>query len=61
MPEVNEYSVTTKTEYLEHYRNNIPTMVLSIHQYPSIAPDGAVILNDYEKFIDKVYHTIMAR
>lgn len=61
MPEVNEYEVFTKTEYLEHYRRNIPTMSLSRHRYPSIAPDGAVILNDYEKFINKVYHTIMAR
>ena len=61
MPEVNEYEVFTKTEYLEHYRKNVPTMSLSRHRYPSIAPDGAVILNDYEKFINKVYHTIMAR
>lgn len=61
MPEINEYQVSTKNDYLEYYRNNIPTMRLSGHQYPSIAPDGAVILNDYEMFISKVYHTIMAR
>ncbi|MBQ8423472.1 MAG: hypothetical protein IJY36_04360 [Coprobacter sp.] len=60
-PEVNEAIVDTKQDYLRHYRRNIPTMVLSRHKYPSIAPDGAVILNDYENFINKVYHTIMAK
>lgn len=60
MPEVNENRVKTKTAYLEHYRRNTPVMKLSPNQYPGIAIDGAVILNDYERFIEKVYHTIMA-
>ena len=61
MPEVNEYRVDTKTKYLEHYRLNTPTIRLTNHTYPEIKVDGSVILNDYEKFMEKVYHTILSR
>lgn len=60
-PAVDEKVVLTKTDYLMHYKKNTPSMELTSHKYPSIATDGSVILNDYEKFINKVYHTIMAR
>ncbi len=61
MPEVNETKIHTKVDYLNYYRENTPIMELSSRCYPSIAPGGAVILNDYEKFINKVYHTIKSR
>lgn len=61
IPEAPENSVVTKSAYMDYYRQNIPTLRLTQHQYPNIKSDGAVILNDYEKFMDKVYHTIMAR
>lgn len=61
IPEAPENTVVTKSAYMDYYRQNIPTLRLTQHQYPNIKSDGAVILNDYEKFMDKVYHTIMAR
>lgn len=44
--------------YLRYYKSLKFTMQLSTHEY---APFGsAIILNDYETFIEKVYHTILA-
>lgn len=60
-PEVKESAVSTKKDYLDFYKRNNPILNLTNHNYPSIAADGSVILNDYEKFIKKVFHTIMAR
>jgi len=60
-PDINENVVKTKSQYLKHFRDNIPTIRLTAHNYPDIKQEGTVIINDYEKFIDKVYHTIMAR
>jgi len=53
--------VRTKDGYMRFYHNNPPQMSLTTHKYPDIKEDGAVILNDYEVFMRKVYHTIMAR
>ncbi len=61
IPDAPENAIITKAEYMNYYKKNIPTLQLTQHQYPGIKFNGAVILNDYEKFIDKVYHTIMAR
>ena len=61
IPEAPEDSVITKSAYMKYYRNNTPNLRLTRHQYPNIKTGGSVILNDYEKFMDKVYHTIMAR
>lgn len=61
IPEIKENYIYTKDEYLNYYRNNVPTMQLTKHTYPEIKNDGTVIINDYEKFIEKVYHTILAR
>lgn len=49
---------TTWAEYMDYYRNHKPKMTLTRHQYGNFGP--AVILNDYETFIDKVYHAIKA-
>ncbi len=47
----------TQDDYIAYYKNNLQ-MTLSSAQYDKF--DDAVILNDYEAFIDKVYHTIKA-
>ncbi len=60
-PEIDESKVTTLDEYREHYRNNNLTMELTNNQYSYNLNEGSVILNDYEKFIDKIYHLIMAK
>lgn len=61
IPEAPENYIVTKSEYMNYYTTNSPTLQLTEHKYPDIKSDGTVILNDYEKFINKVYHTIMAR
>ena len=58
LPETNEKMIDTKTEYLEHYTLNPPSIKLTSHNYPTIKENGSVIINDYESFIKKVYHTI---
>ena len=42
--------------YLDYYRSHPCTLTVSEHDYGAF--DNAVILNDYETFADKVYHTI---
>lgn len=54
-------SVKTKTEYLKFYSQKTPKMRISSNKYTNIKQGGTVILNDYEKFIDKVYHSILAK
>ena len=58
-PVVNERT-STKAEYMNFYtRNkNILTITNSTHQYNGVMDDGSIIMNNYEEFIDKVYHTI---
>ncbi len=60
-PDASLYAVASKAEYLDFYRANAPRVLLTGHKYPSLTADGTVILNDYEKFMDKVYHTVLAR
>lgn len=54
---VDEY-VTDKNEYLSHFKSCPINMTLSTHSLK--CKGGNVIVNDYEEFINKVYHTIMA-
>lgn len=61
VPEACRNLVRCKTDYLSFYRQNVPTLELTKHNYPDFTDNGTVILNDYEKFMDKIYHTIMAR
>lgn len=56
-----EANVWSQDRYMKFYKENPPQISLSRHQYPDIMVDGAVILNNYETFIQKVYHTVMAR
>lgn len=50
--------VRDQKAYLQHYRQNRPTMTLSAHKFGDVG--SAVIINDYEQFIEKVYHSILA-
>ncbi len=45
-------------DYLSFYRDRQFAMIVSRNHYHYLGP--AVILNDYESFAEKVYHTIMA-
>ena len=48
--------IETQEKYMNYYRLNGHNLTLSSHKYDSFR--SAVILNDYELFIEKVYHTI---
>lgn len=51
-------AIKTKKEYLDYYRSHGHDLTISSHKYDAM--QAAVIINDYECFIDKVYHTIKA-
>ena len=48
----------TSEEYMSYYMRTSPDVELSTHKYNEF--DSSVILNDYETFMDKVYHTILS-
>ena len=50
--------IKTTDEYRDFYRNRNFSMTVSGNQYQNFGP--VVILNYYETFMDKVYHTIKA-
>lgn len=50
--------VNTNAEYMEYYRTHDHQLALAVHSYKGF--EKAVIINDYETFIRKVYHTIMS-
>lgn len=50
--------IETQEQYMNYYRAHGHRLTLSGHNYDTFGP--AVILNDYETFIDKVYHTVKA-
>lgn len=60
-PEIDKSKITTIKEYREHYKNSDITMELTDNQYSYNLNEGSVILNDYEKFINKIYYMIMAK
>lgn len=53
-----EYDLDTQEEYMDYYRTHNHALSVSKHRYDAFS--SAVILNDYETFIDKVFHTIKA-
>ena len=55
-------STSSKSAYMNFYTQNYDQISMSptAHRYTELQTDGAVILNDYELFMNKVYHTIMA-
>ena len=48
--------IKTQEEYMNYYRSHGHNLTLTSHKYNAFR--SAVILNDYELFIEKVYHTI---
>jgi hypothetical protein len=44
---------------MDYYRNLDFSITVSKDKFDTM--ESAVVLNDYETFIDKVYHTIMAQ
>ncbi len=50
--------IETQEEYLNYYRSHGHDLTLSSHKYDNFR--STVILNDYESFIKKVYHTVKA-
>lgn len=56
-------SIQTKEEYVGFYKKNQKDLQLHIspNAYTDFTDGGSVILNDYEAFIDKLYHAVMAR
>lgn len=55
-------TILTKRDYMSFYKKNDKKLcaVASSNTYEDLATDGTVILNDYEKFIDKVYYAVKA-
>ena len=51
-------NLKTSDEYMDYYRDLEFSMQLSTHRYDCFGE--SVILNDYDEFIKKVYHTIMS-
>lgn len=54
----NELLGKTTEAYMDFYKQCNTPMCLSPNRYPNFG--NSIILNDYETFIDKVYHTIKA-
>ena len=52
-------NLRTQSEYMDYYRNKDFSVTISENKYDNM--DSAVIINNYEEFINKVYHTIMAQ
>lgn len=50
--------LSTQKEYMNFYRNEEYKMSISSCKYEMF--DNAVIINDYDSFVDKVYHTILS-
>lgn len=49
---------SNKAEYFDYYKKHAPNLTFSTTEYPGLSKN--VIPNNYEAFIDKVYHTVMA-
>ena len=52
-------NLSCQSEYMEYYRNLDFTVKVSKDSFDSM--QSAVIINDYESFINKVYHTILSQ
>lgn len=52
------FALNSQCEYINYYKTHRYTLSVSKHKYDTFR--SAVILNDYETFINKVYHTIKA-
>lgn len=50
--------ISSASEYINYYSSRKTKLQYTTHQYDNFGQ--AVILNDYETFMDKVYHTILS-
>lgn len=57
-PQRGDFEIKNHEDYIKYYQANRPKLTFSAHDQIKFGPN--VILNDYESFMDKVYHTIMA-
>lgn len=57
--DADEQTINTQKKYFEYYKNNIPSFELSKNEYPEFNPNGSVIYNNYEKFMNKVYRAVI--
>ena len=51
--------LSNQSDYMDYYRNLDFSITVSKDKFDTM--ESAVVLNDYETFIDKVYHTITAQ
>ncbi len=58
IPDNDELLGKTAQEYMDFYAKNDSLISLSSHSYVGFG--NSIVLNDYESFISKVYHTIKA-
>lgn len=52
--------INTKDDYMSFYSENRHSISLTNNRYPVFQQGGSVIINDYESFVEKIYHTIMS-
>lgn len=57
LPEPN-IEIANQQDYLNYYRTHGHALTLTSHHYADFGP--AVILNDYELFMEKVFHSVKA-
>lgn len=55
-------TTSKKADYMSFYAGEIDKLKISYstHNYKDLTVNGTIIMNDYEMFIEKVYHTIKA-
>lgn len=61
LPVADNNSVKTKQDYLRYYSNDGISMEAINRSNLDIKKEGTVIVNDYERFIEKIFYTIMSR
>lgn len=54
------YNTDTKKEYMSFYNDHINEIHItdSTHRYRELVEGGTIILNNYELFMEKVFHTV---
>lgn len=57
----NAQSINTRKEYMEFYRIREAQIEFADSTRIEVESGGAIIVNNYELFIDKLYHTILAQ
>ena len=55
-------TTSKKADYMSFYSSRMEELKISCstHNYNGLTANGTIVMNDYESFIQKVYHTIKA-